>query len=192
MTLWAKNRFVLPSLVVVVLVAVVTASLGDNEFPVPRIIGVSQVPVTAALFIPALIAIVAAASLSRANLSADRRAVRRISRYDAGLVLLLLSVYAIVTIVLSGGPVPAAILGVRIAVGLTGLMLLCRTVMSSEMAVVPPVVYLLMAVVFGTSRSLWAWIADEHDSRVSVVIAACVLAAGLAAESIRSVTPVAN
>lgn len=147
-----------------VIAGIVVVLSGLSTIPVPQLTASATGSLPIALFLPVLVAMVIAHSLSRTTSESEAVSVRSLDSLDTALAMLAVGSFAVIVGVASiawEGKQPLGLEAIRNTVGFFGLVLIARHWLTAEVAAVPAVLWALAASVVGTGQDQiprwWAW-----------------------------------
>jgi len=183
MTGWLLVRNVRRIVVVVIVLIVILLVIGDMTVPIVSLAVLAEIALPVSLVVPVVLPVMLAWSLGRGDERLEGIAVRPIRVIDTSLVGIVVGVFALAAGVLellrlSEFGLEAA----RNAAGMTGLMLVGRWLLGSELASILPVGYVVVVGFFAgetmARAAWWAWLVRPGTDAFAFSLALTLLGIG--------------
>ena len=187
MKLWLQVRQIQMVGMALLVALLGLAAIGNTSVPLPNLSGGVLLRFPSAIFLPLIIAIAMARSLSYSNLPIEQVATRPVVLLDKGFVLIIGGLYAGCSAILWVLGFPSTLLiGGRNALGYLGLTLLGRRLIGSHGGAVLPAAFAILASLLGSGvdriPDWWAWPIAAASSWWAWAWALGLLAASIAWE----------
>ena len=182
-TLWLKARRARQIAASVAAAVIAIAGVGEIKISLPVFGELSGLQMPLALLAPVVLVLTLAAGLANGDPRVEAVASRRIALLDAVLVATATAALAVLCVVIQlVGFSTLGAAAARNAIGLAGILLLCRP-LGMRVAAIVPVGFLVFVAAFGSDGTgnpdWWAWAVASGANSGSWAIAAALAAAGL-------------
>ena len=164
MRIWARTRQAELCVSVSILASIIVVLSGQSNIPIPQLTASAAGSLPIALFVPLLVALVVAYSLSRTTSDSEAISVRPLDSFDTILAIFAGVSFAVIIGIASFAwpeQQPLGLAATRNLAGFIGLVLIARHWLSAEVAAVPAVLWALSAAMVGAGQDQvprwWAW-----------------------------------